>query len=76
MPTKKSVSYQRNCNYTKQFSWTYDLNCDLYNCYTKAKENPTIGYMKCAKQNCNIILNFLTYQTKIYMIKLLELSKA
>ena len=29
-----------------QFDWTYDLNCHLCNCYTKAKENQAIGYMK------------------------------
>ena len=55
MAMEKSVSYQRNCDYTKQFDWTYDLNCDLYNCYTEAKENPAIGYMKCMKQNWDII---------------------
>ena len=46
---KKSASYERNHNYTKQFDWTYDLNCNLYNCYTKAKENHAIRYMKCMK---------------------------
>ena len=55
MATKKSVSYRRNRDYTKQFDWTYDLNCDLYNCYKKAKENPAIGYMKRIKQNWDII---------------------
>ena len=37
MATKKPVSYRRNHDYTKQFDWTYDLNNDLYNCYTKVK---------------------------------------
>ena len=46
---KKSASYERNHDYTKQFDWTYDLNCNLYNCYTKAKENPAIRYMKYMK---------------------------
>ena len=55
MATKKSVSYRRNRDYTKQFDWTYDLNCDLYNCYTKAKENLAIGYMKRMKQNWDTI---------------------
>ena len=55
MATKMSVSYRRNRDYTKQFDWTYDLNCDLYNYYTKAKDNPTIGYMKRMKQNWDII---------------------
>ena len=39
----------------KQFDWTYDLNCHLYNCYTKAKKNPAIGYMKCMKKNWDTI---------------------
>ena len=55
MATKMSVSYRRNRDYTKQFNWTYDLNCDLYNCYTKAKENLAIGYMKRMKQNWDTI---------------------
>ena len=55
MATKKSVIYRRNRDYTKQFDWTYDLNCDLYNCYTKAKENLAIGYMKRMKQNWDTI---------------------
>ena len=53
--TKKSVSYRRNRDCTKQFDWTYDLNCDLYNCYAKAKESPTIGYVKRMKQTWDII---------------------
>ena len=55
MATKMSVSYRRNRDYTKQFDWTYDLNCDLYNCYTKAKENLAIGYIKRMKQNWDTI---------------------
>ena len=31
------------------------MNRDLYNCYTKAKENLAIGYMKHMKQNWDII---------------------
>ena len=31
------------------------MNCDLYNCYTKAKENSAIEYMKPMKQNWYII---------------------
>ena len=49
------LTYRRNRDYTKQFDWTYDLNCDLYNCYTTAKENPAIGCMKPMKQNWGII---------------------
>ena len=28
------------------FVWTYELNYDVYQCYTKARQNPKIGYMK------------------------------
>ena len=55
MATKMSVSYRRNRDYTKQFDWTYNLNCDLYNCYTKTKENLAIGYMKRMKHNWDTI---------------------
>ena len=55
MATKKSVSYRRNRDSTEQFYWTYDLNCDLYNCYIKAKENSAIGYMRRMNQNWGII---------------------
>ena len=27
----------------------YELNKDMYNCYTKARENPKKGYMKLMK---------------------------
>lgn len=55
MANKKSVSYQRNRDYTKQFSWTCEMDYDLFNCHNKAKAKPAIGYMKCMKQNWNII---------------------
>ena len=64
MATKMSVSYRRNCDYTKQFDWTYDLNCDLYNCYTKSKENLAIVYMKRMKQNWNTIHPELSHLTE------------
>ena len=44
--TATSVSNRRDRDYSKQFKWTYELNEDLYNCYTKARENPKKGYMK------------------------------
>ena len=44
MPPKPS--YRRNRDYTRQFDWTYDLKRDVYNCYIKARENKSIGYMK------------------------------
>ena len=44
--TTTSVNYRRDRDYSKQFKWTYELNKDLYNCYTKARENPKKGYMK------------------------------
>ena len=74
--TEKSVSYRRNRDYTEQFDWTYDLNCDLYNCFTKAKENPAIGYMKRMKQNWDIIHHEFSHLShKNYVIKLVELSR-
>ena len=42
----KSVSYQRKRDYTNGFTWTYELNQDVFQCYKKARENPSIGYMK------------------------------
>ena len=39
------ASYRRNRDYSKQFTWTYELNEDLYKCYVKAKEDRRIGYM-------------------------------
>ena len=42
----KNVSYRRRRDYTASFTWTYELNQDVYQCYTKARENPAIGYMK------------------------------
>ena len=44
MPPKPS--YRRNRDYSRQFDWTYDLKRDVYNCYIKARENKSIGYMK------------------------------
>ena len=44
--TTTSVSYRRDRDYSKQFKWTYELNKDLYNCYTKERENPKKGDMK------------------------------
>ena len=44
MPPKPS--YRRNRDYTRKFDWTYDLKRDVYNCYIKARENKSIGYMK------------------------------
>ena len=55
MAIKKLVTYRKNRDYTKQFDWTYDLHCDLYSCYTKAKENPVIVYRKYMKQTWDII---------------------
>ena len=44
--TTTSVSYRRDRDYSKQFKWTDELNKDLYNCYTKARENPKKGDME------------------------------
>ena len=36
-------------DYTRQFDWIYDLKRDVYNCYIKARENKSVGYMKRSK---------------------------
>ena len=46
----KSISYHRNRNYTKYFEWTYELNKDVYRCYTQARSDPRVGYMKRLKK--------------------------
>ena len=49
--TEYQVSrYRRNRNYTKHFEWTYELNRDVYRCYTQARGDPRIGYMKRLKK--------------------------
>ena len=47
MPPKPS--YRRNRDYSSLFDWTYDLKRDVYNCYIKARENKSIGYLKIFK---------------------------
>ena len=47
----KSVSYRRNRDYTKHSEWTYELNRNVYRCYTQARSDPRIGYMKCLKKH-------------------------
>ena len=46
----RKPSYRRNRDYSKSFKWTYDLDKDLYECYTKSKSDPRIGYMNRMKQ--------------------------
>ena len=46
----KPVSYRRNRDYSTHFKWTYKLNCDVYNCYMRARKDPSIGYMKRLKK--------------------------
>ena len=41
----RSTSYRRN-HYINHFEWTYELNRDIYQCYLKTHQIPTIGYMK------------------------------
>ena len=51
----KPVSYRQNCDYSKQFKWTYELNEDLHRCYNKARNDPRIGYMNRFKSYWNEI---------------------
>ena len=45
-----ATSYRRKRDYSQHFEWSYELNCDVYKCYSKARENPNIGYMKRLKE--------------------------
>ena len=42
----RSPSYRRNRDYANHFEWTYELNRDIYQCYLKARQIPTISYVK------------------------------
>ena len=44
MPQKPN--YKRNRDHSKHFDWSYELKRDIYNCYSRARENPAPGYMK------------------------------
>ena len=57
----KSVSYCRNHDYTKHFEWTYELNRDTYRCYTQARSDPRIGYMKRLKEHWDEVHPDLSY---------------
>ena len=46
----KSVSLRGIRDYMSHFVWTYELNHEVYQCYTKARENPKVGYKKRMKQ--------------------------
>ena len=46
----RKPSYCLNRDYSKSFKWTCDLDKDLYECYTKSKSDPRIGYMNRMKQ--------------------------
>ena len=53
--TQTTVSYRRNRDYSKQFNWTYELNKDLFKCYTDAKNEPGRGYMKRMKNAWDLL---------------------
>ena len=57
----KSVSYCRNHDYTKHFEWIYELNRDTYRCYTQARSDPRIGYMKRLKEHWDEVHPDLSY---------------
>ena len=67
--TTTSVSYRRDRDYSKQFKWTLnkELNKDLYNCYTKARENPKKGYMKHMKVLWDDLHPKLSYFNRKYL---------
>ena len=63
----KSVSYRRNKDYSKQFNWTYELNVDLYKCYTQAREVPRKGYMARMKKMWDKLHPELNHFTENYL---------
>ena len=46
----KSICYRRNRDYTNHFEWSYELIRDVYQCYLKAGQISTIGYIKRMKK--------------------------
>ena len=63
----KSVSYRRNRDYSKQFNWTYELNVDLYKCYTEARKVPKKGYMARMKKMWDKLHPELNHFTEKYL---------
>ena len=59
----KTVSYCRDRDYSQHFVWTYDLNTDVYKCYSKAREDPRIGYMSRMKEHWDTLHPELNYFT-------------
>ena len=61
--SNKKPSYRRNRDYRKDFGWTYELKKDVLQCYSKAREDPSIGYTKKMKKLWDELhpeYNFLT----------------
>ena len=46
MASRKPVSYRTCRDYSTHFTWTYELNKDVYECYKKARSDPSKGYTK------------------------------
>ena len=57
------ASYHRNRDYSKQFSWTYELNENYYQCHDKANEDRKIGYMNRLKSYRDEMFPQLFYLT-------------
>ena len=51
--TSRPVTYIRN-RQRKQFNWTNELNKDLLECYNKARDDPSMGYMSRIKRYWDI----------------------
>ena len=71
----KPVSYHRNRDYSAHFKWIYELNCDVYNCYIRAREDPSIGYVKQLKNIGMTFIQSLTFLQKSSYISNLHLLK-
>ena len=63
----KSASYRRNRDYAKQFNWTYELNVDLYKCYTEACKVSKKCYMARMKKMWDRLHAELNHFTEKYL---------
>ena len=54
-----ATSYRQKCNYSQHFEWSYELNCEVYKCYRKARENHKIGLRKALWGTMKIVTSAL-----------------
>ena len=59
-----ATSYRGKRDYFQHFEWSYELNSDVYKCYSKPRENPKIGYMKRLKEEWDKLHPEIAYFTQ------------